>query len=307
MSAIDPFARSPLIPEFTDYAAFAGRCVGLSGGRGLLGSLAAARLAAHGIEVAAYPGDVNDEATVAAWFERQHCSHFLHFAAKVPVSQVDADPLLAFQTNVIGSFNVCKQLTRTQHDCWFFQCSTSHVYEPTAQPQQIAEDAPTNPPGYYGATKLAAECVVDTLMRRLGARYCIGRVFSYTHARQRLPYLVPSLRQRIAELPPGATLEIDNPSAVRDILDAEQVIDAVLQLARRGATGTVNIGTGVGVSVGDIARAVGRSLGRTITVGGTDHASGGALVADTARLRRLLAGDAATGNVAAGDAAAGER
>lgn len=288
MTPPDPFARSPLIPEFTDFAAFAGRCVGLTGARGLLGSLTAARLESHGIEVAAYPGDVNDEGTLGAWFERARCSHFLHFAAMVPTSRVDADPLLAFQTNVIGSFNVCKQLWRTQRDCWFFHCSTSHVYEPTADAVPIAEDAPTRPPGYYGATKLAAERVVDTLMTRLGARYCIGRVFSYTHARQPLPYLVPSLRQKIAELPAGQALEIDNPSAVRDIQDAEQVVDAILQLARRAATGTVNIGTGVGVSVADIARAVARSLGRTITVAGSDQSAAAALVADTARLRRWL-------------------
>ena len=295
MSSTDPFARSPLIPEFVDYAAFAGRCVGLTGARGLLGSLVAARLAAHGVEVAAYPGDVNDEAALGAWFNGARCSHFLHFAAVVPVTQVDADPLLAFQTNVIGSFNVCKQLWRTQRDCWLFHCSTSHVYEPTAAAVPIAEDAPTRPPGYYGATKLAAERVVDTLMKQLGARYCIGRVFSYTHARQRPPYLVPSLRQKIAELPAGAALEIDNPSAVRDIQDAEQIVDAILQLARRGATGTVNIGTGVGVSVRDIAHAIARSLGRTITVGGGDRTAPGALVADTTRLRALLASEPAPG------------
>ena len=56
---------------------------------------------------------------------------------------------------------------------------------------------------------------------------------------------------------------------MRDIQDAEQVVDAILELARRGATGTVNIGTGVGVSVADIARAIARSLGRTIAVEGT--------------------------------------
>jgi nucleoside-diphosphate-sugar epimerase len=289
----DPFARSPLIPEFAEYAAFAGGCVGLTGARGVLGSLAAARLEAHGVAVAAYPGDVNDEPALAEWFERRRFSHFLHFAAMVPVSRVDADPVLAFQTNVVGSFNVCKQLARTQRDCWLFHCSTSHVYAPTAEPTPIAEDAPTVPTSYYGATKLAAERVVDTLMTRLRARYCIGRVFSYTHARQQPPYLVPSLRQKIAALPEGATLEIENASAVRDIQDAGQVVDAILQLARRGATGTVNIGSGVGVAVGDIARAVARSLGRAITVGGGgDGGTGGALVADTSRLQRLLATDA---------------
>jgi len=177
----DLFARSPLIPGFTDHAAFAGGCVGLSGARGILGRLAAERLGAHGVAIAAYPGDVNDAGELGAWFENQRLSHFLHFAAIVPVVQVDADPVLAFETNVIGSFNVCKQLARTQRDCWLFHCSTSHVYAPTAAGQPVSEDAPTEPASYYGATKLAAERVVDTLLRRLGLRYCIGRVFSYTH------------------------------------------------------------------------------------------------------------------------------
>jgi UDP-glucose 4-epimerase len=288
VTATDPFARASFIVPFTDYAAFRGHCVGLTGARGLLGSLLAARLEAHGVTVAAYPGDVNDEATVAAWFEQQRCSHFLHFAAVVPVSRVDGDPVFAFQTNVIGSFNVCKHLVRTQRDCWLFHCSTSHVYQPTVEPTPIAEDAATRPTSYYGATKLAAECVIDTLMARLGARYCIGRVFSYTHARQPAPYLVPSLRQKIAALPPGVALEIDNPTSVRDIQDAEQIVDVILQLARLGATGTVNIGTGVGRSVADIAHALAHSLGRRITVTGVDRHSPGSLVADTARLRHLL-------------------
>jgi len=283
-----PLARVAFIPEYTDFEAFQGQCVGLTGARGVLGGILMRRLEQRGVAVMAYPGDVNDEATVAAWFEQHRFSHFLHFAALVPVGQVEADPLLAFQTNVIGAFNVCKQLLRTQPQCWLFHCSSSHVYQPTAQPNPIAEDSPTHPPTYYGATKLAAERLIDTLLGKLQAPYCIGRVFSFTHERQAHSYLVPSLRHRILALPEGATLEIENPSAVRDIQDAEQVIDAVLQLARRRATGTVNIGTGAGSSVADIARTVARSLGRTIQVTGTDRGTPGSLVADTTRLRALL-------------------
>ena len=288
MTTAAALARAAFIPEYTDFAAFRGKCVGLTGARGVLGGILFRRLEQHGVAVAAYPGDVNDEATVAAWFEQLRFSHFLHFAALVPVGQVEADPLLAFQTNVIGAFNVCKQLLRTQPQCWLFHCSSSHVYQPTAQPNPIAEDSPTHPPTYYGATKLAAERLIDTLLGKLQAPYCIGRVFSFTHERQAHSYLVPSLRHRILALPEGATLEIDNPSAVRDIQDAEQVIDAVLHLAQHEATGTVNIGTGAGSSVADIARTVARSLGRTIQVTGTDRGTPGSLVADTTRLRALL-------------------
>ena len=288
MNAINPFERADFIPEFTDFSDLRGHAVGLTGAHGILGRILKTRLDQRGIQVTAYPGDVNDERSVAAWFATQRCRYFFHFAALVPVAAVEGNPLLAFQTNVVGTFNVCKHLLQTQQGCWFFHCSSSHVYQPTPTPTPIAEDAITDPPTFYGATKLAAERLVGTLFGKLQAPCCIGRVFSFTHAQQPAPYLVPSLRQKIMALRDGDTLEVDNPSSVRDIQDAEQVIDVILHLARRGAVGTVNIGTGEGRSVRDIALAVAQALGRKIRVHGVDREASGSLIADTTRLRTLV-------------------
>jgi UDP-glucose 4-epimerase len=291
VNATHPIGRAHVVPEYTDYAALRGHAVGLTGARGILGRILKERLDRHGIETAAYPGDVNDGEALSSWFADHRFRYFFHFAALVPVAAVEDDPLLAFQTNVVGTFNVCKRLLETQPGCWLFHCSTSHVYQPTSTATPINEDAPKNPSTFYGATKLVAERVVETLMSKLQAAYCIGRVFSFTHARQSPPYLVPSLRQKIAALRDGEALEIDNPSSVRDIQDAEQVIDAVLHLAHRGAMGTVNIGTGLGQSVSDIALSVAQALGKKIQVTGSDRARPGSLIADISRLRTLLAPD----------------
>jgi nucleoside-diphosphate-sugar epimerase len=292
VTELNPFERAEFVPEFADYSALQGHAVGLTGARGVLGRILSERLDRHGVETASYPGNVNDGEALASWFAGRSFRHFFHFAALVPVVAVEADPLLAFQTNVIGTFNVCQQILRTQPGCWLFHCSSSHVYQPTATATPISEDAPKNPPTFYGATKLMAEQVVATLMGKLAAPYCVGRVFSYTHALQAPPYLVPNLRQKIAALHEGEALEITNPSSVRDIQDAEQVIDTMLHLARRAVVGTVNIGTGIGRSVSDIARMVARAAGKQIRVSGVDHAPPESLIADTARLRSLLARDA---------------
>lgn len=289
MIAINPFTGADFVAEYTDFPAFRGQVVGLTGARGILGRILKQRLDQHGIQTAAYPGDVNDGEALAAWFASHRFRLFFHFAALVPVAAVEGDPLLAFQTNVVGTFNVCKQLLKEQPGCWFFHCSSSHVYQPTSAPTAISEDAPKIPPTFYGATKLAAERVVETLMGKLQAPYCVGRVFSFTHAQQAPPYLVPSLRRSIAALPDGDALEIDNPSSVRDIQDAEAVIDVILHLARRAAVGTVNIGTGRGRTVSDIALAIAQALGKKIRVTGVDRAHPGSLIADTTRLRSLLA------------------
>ena len=282
------FERPGFLPEPGDLAAWRGGTVGLTGGSGVLGGLLRERLRERGLRVEAYDGDVNDTGALAVWCAKYSFNRFFHFAALVPVSQVEADPLLAYGTNVIGTFNICRQLRLTQPDCWLFHCSSSHVYQPTASAARISELAPTVPPTFYGETKLAAERLVAVLYGKLRRPYCIGRVFSFTHARQAPPYLVPSLRARIAPLRDGDALEVENPSSVRDIQDAGHVIDAILGLAARHATGTVNIGTGTGLEVREIALRVARSLGRQITVRGVDRALPAALIADTSRLESLL-------------------
>jgi UDP-glucose 4-epimerase/GDP-4-dehydro-6-deoxy-D-mannose reductase len=289
VNAPNPTERASFVPEFTDYPALRGQAIGLTGARGVLGRLLKERLDRQALDAESYPGDINDGDALAKWFSGRRFRYFFHFAALVPVTAVEGNPLLAYQTNVIGTFNVCKQLLEAQPGCWLFHCSSSHVYQPAATPTPLGEDAPKHPPTFYGATKLAAEQVVETLLGKLKHPYCIGRVFSFTHERQSPPYLVPTLRQNIAALRDGDVLKIDNPSAVRDIQDAEEVIDTVLHLAQRAATGTVNIGTGVGRSVADIALSVAEALGKKIRVEGTDRAPPGSLIADTTRLRALLA------------------
>jgi nucleoside-diphosphate-sugar epimerase len=289
VSHLSPFTRPDFLTQPVDYALFRGQSVGLSGHRGVLGSILQAQLQQQRIAVHAYPGNINDVAALTTWFSAQRLSHFFHFAALVPVTLVEKDPLLAYQTNVIGTFNICQQLQRTQRGCWLFHCSSSHVYQATATAVVIDENAPLQPQTYYGVTKLAAERVVTELLGKLALPYCIGRIFSFSHASQAEPYLVPTLRRRITELAEGATLEVVNPAAVRDIQDAETVVECILQLAQRATRGIVNIGTGTGLSVRDIALAVARQLGKPIHVRGVDRDAGGSLIANTHRLRAALA------------------
>jgi UDP-glucose 4-epimerase len=285
-----PFARPGYLPVLPDLGALRGARVAMTGHRGVLGGLLAERLVAGGALLSSFSGDVNDATALTEWVAEVKPNYFFHFAALVPVNLVEADPLQAYQTNVVGTFNACRAVARTQPGCWFFQCSTSHVYRPTPDGQPLAEDAPTGPGTYYGVTKLAAERVVSELLGKLGRPWCIGRVFSYSHLRQRPPYLVPSLRERILASPEGGTLEVQNPSSVRDIQDASHIVEAILWLARLGSTGIVNIGSGRGWSVRELALAVAAASGRHIEVTGVDRDTPAALVADTTRMRALLVG-----------------
>ena len=288
MSTRPLFSRPEFVPEFSDYEVFRRSTFGVTGHRGILGGILHRRLVQANVHVDAYEGDVNDDISLVQWFEARRFSHFLHFAAIVPVARVEGDPLLAYQTNAIGSFNVCKNILVMQKECWLFHASTSHVYTPRVDNISITEDAATEPKTFYGVTKLAAERVIQPLLTRLQAPFCIGRIFSFSHESQHEPYLVPSLRSKIEKLGDGSRLDVNNPSSVRDIQDAETVVDCILHLAYRRTLGTLNIGTGNGQSVRGIAMEVARVANRNIVVHGTDKDLPSALIADTRRLRSAL-------------------
>jgi nucleoside-diphosphate-sugar epimerase len=288
LSAAHILPRPAFVPEFVDYSAFAGQTVGITGQRGVLGGLLYERLRRFGVQVVAFPGDVNDEKLLTTWFSGYQFSHFFHFAAVVPVPLVEGNPVAAYRTNAIGSFNVCSHLALTQKKYWLFLASSSHVYKPTAPEAHITELSETEPQTFYGVTKLAGERLCVPLLQKMNVEYCVGRIFSFSHEKQQEPYLVPTLRKKISQLNNGDTLSVSNPSAVRDIQDADAIIDCVLHLAHKRSRGIINIGTGHGMSVKEIALLVARSQQKVITVDGVDIDAHGALVADTHKLRSIL-------------------
>jgi len=281
-------SRPSIATKFSDFSCFRDGSVGMTGHRGVLGGLLYERLRANGIAVATFDGDVNDTASLHRWWPARNFRFFFHLAAVVATIRVDADPIRAYETNTIGAFNICKQALLSEPGCWLFHASSSHVYRPTPTPTPIVEDAALEPQTFYGVTKLAAERLIEPLLQRMSAAYCIGRIFSFSHATQQEPYLVPSLRKRIAALNDGDTLSVMNPSAVRDIQDADSIIDCILHLAAKRARGIVNIGTGAGTTVREIAAHLAQELNKRIRIEGADRDAPGSLIADTSRLQRLL-------------------
>jgi nucleoside-diphosphate-sugar epimerase len=93
----------------------------------------------------------------------------------------------------------------------------------------------------------------------------------------------------IRRLTAGERVTLDTPGAVRDWIHVEDVAAALLCLAEARAVGVINVGSGVGRTVGSIALVIARLLGRPELVIATPPGPEppGALVADPTRLRGL--------------------
>lgn len=284
------FEQPDFLPQLDDVSSLAGERIALTGHTGVLGRILAQRCAAAGLDTSLFGGDVTDAGAVDAWVRSAAPTLIFHFAAKVPVSEVDRNPVRAYEVNALGAYHLAASTIRHATGAWLFLASSSHVYAPlpSGRTTPISEESPLEPATFYGVSKLAAERLIIPVLARCKIAHCVGRIFSFSHRTQSPPYLVPSLLARIAGVPDGGSLRVATPTAVRDILDAETVIDGVLALALRRCSGILNIGSGRGLTVKEIAQRLADRVGKRITIEPEGSGLPNALVADVARLRTAL-------------------
>lgn len=285
------FDRPVFLPEFDSWKNISGKRIAITGASGTLGRILCSRLDKQGIGYSAFQGDLNEPGHVNAWISNSNPEVFFHFAAIVPVHDVLVNPSKAMKTNALSMLQVMDSLKEFAQGCWLFYASSSHVYQnasPDGTAQTISEDSPTNPISLYGATKLAGESICRPLAENYGITLCIGRIFSFFHDSQPDSYLIPSLYRKIHEATDGSDMEIQNPNAIRDFLDAEMVVDALLWLSAVRPEGIINIASGTGISVGEIAKKVARNEDRNINFVGLSTGEQSSLVANISRLSKLI-------------------
>lgn len=283
--------RPAFIPEFDDWNSFSGKQVAISGASGTLGNILCGALERNGISYQSFLGDITVSADVNDWISEVRPDVFFHLAAIVPTNEVLADPSRAMKTNAISMLHIMDGLKKFARNCWFFYASTSHVYRETVEAggsEALSEDSPITPISLYGATKFAGESICRPMAEAYGISICIGRIFSFYHSSQPESFLIPSLCSRIGASSPNTSLEIHNLAAVRDFLDAETVVDAILWLYARHATGTVNIASGKGTTVMAMAEKIAEGLNKKIRFLKSGSNTPTKLVANTERLARII-------------------
>ncbi len=283
--------RPDFIGKFQNWDSVRGNRIAITGHRGVLGSLISERMAGAGISVATYAGDINDSEAISGWIQAIKPDCLFHLAAMVPLKSVLADPVQAMRTNATALLPIAEAIGRYMPECWLFLGSTSHVYkasESRRDTHPIAEMSPTNPISLYGATKLAGECILAPLAEHFHIPLCTGRIFSYFHERQSPDFLVPRLIQKIRSSNHGTTVTVSDSQAIRDFLHADMVVDAILSLYANRSIGTVNIGSGIATSVGEMADRVASCYRKDVIIDKQPSDKFSALVADIEKLASLI-------------------
>jgi UDP-glucose 4-epimerase len=226
--------------------------------------------------------DVRDVPAVSAALAAHPVDAVIHFAALKAVGESEADPLLYYDMNIIGTVRLLQAMQARGVARIVFSSSATVYGQPDSSP--ILEDAPTRVQNIYGRTKLVMEDLITDLARTAKLQAAANlRYFNPVGAHPsamigETPRGVPNnLMPYVTQVATGERPflnvwgnDYDTPdgTGVRDYIHvvdlAEAHVLALEHIMANDVAVTVNLGTGIGISVLDLVRAFERATGREI-------------------------------------------
>ncbi len=206
-------------------------------------------------------GDINNLDLVSDLVERS--SVVVHFAAETHVARSLYLNRVFFMTDVLGTQSVANAVLKHADSVErFIHISTSEVYG-TALRDPMDEEHPLNPTTPYAAAKAGADRLVSSYVESYDIPGVIIRPFNnygpYQHLEKVIPRFITS-----AVLGEPLTIHGDG-SASRDWLfveDTAEAIDRAMHASLNKVKGEVfNLGTGISLSVLEIARRISEHFG----------------------------------------------
>jgi UDP-arabinose 4-epimerase len=243
-------------------------------------------------------GDIRDAAALEAVFSTQCIDAVMHFAALAYVGESVTDPGRYYDVNGSGTRTLLAAMVKAGVPALVFS-STCAVYgEPDRVP--IGEATRLQPINPYGFTKLVCERMMDDFgtahaLRSVRLRYFnaagadpdgeIGE--DHTPETHLIPLVLDAALGRRKAI---AVFGSDYPTADGTPILADAHVRALAYLLAGGATTSVNLGTGQGVSVAELIGTARRVTGLEIPVRSAPRRDGdpAQLVADPSRAREVL-------------------
>lgn len=191
-------------------------------------------------------GDILDNDALSSL---KGCDTIYHLAAISFVPYSVDNPVKTFEINLGGTQNMLEAARK--NDSKFIYISSGQIYgEPTYLP--VDEKHPINPSSPYGASKAAADILVNTYNRTYGLETVVLRPFNIYGPGQDRNFVVPSI---ICQYLENGKAVLGSGSPVRDFTYVDDFIDLLLLSGeRREAWGkSFNVGSGQGTSIKDLA------------------------------------------------------
>jgi UDP-glucose-4-epimerase GalE len=227
-----------------------------------------------------YKADLSETKKIQEILEKEQISAVVHFAAYAYVGESMQDPMLYFQNNVGGTISLLQAMSNANVKDIVFSSTCATYGYPERLP--ITEDTKQNPINPYGQTKLMSEQILQSLTKQ-NFRVVALRYFNAAGAdpegevgesHDPETHLIPLvIRAALSKKPVqiyGQDYATHDGTCVRDYIHVTDLAHAhvqALKYLRQAVPGhflALNLGTGAGLSVEEIVRAVESQLNTKI-------------------------------------------
>jgi NAD dependent epimerase/dehydratase len=191
------------------------------------------------------------------------CEIVFHLGALISIPYSYQHPFEVAETNFMGTLNVLmashylgvKRLVHT---------STSEVYGTARQPL-IDESHPLQGQSPYSASKIGADKLAESFFCSYNLPVVTVRPFNTFGPRQTARAVIPAI---ITQTLVNSTIQLGNLSTARDCTYVSDTVRGfILAAEAQHVEGQVfNLGTGVEISIGDLARKIIQMVGRPIEI-----------------------------------------
>ncbi|OGC42637.1 hypothetical protein A2Y85_07195 [candidate division WOR-3 bacterium RBG_13_43_14] len=174
-----------------------------------------------------------------------------HLAAMSSVSKSFKEPLVTYQTNIIGTANILEAARNLKKKPRIVFISTCEVY---GGGENISEDTPVNLMNPYAVSKYSAELICQNYIAE-GLDVVILRPFTHTGTGHARNFVLPTIAAQIAEIELGKRppiVEIGNTEIRREFMNVQDIVNGYSQAISKADTGRIyNISSGYGYSISD--------------------------------------------------------
>ena len=226
-------------------------------------------------------GDIRDRETLDRALDG--VALVFHLAAQSNVLGAISDLDYSFTTNVGGTFSVLDAARRSGARRVVFSSSREVYGDPQITP--VLESAPLAPKNPYGASKVAGEAYCQAMGHSFGLDVAVLRLANVYGPRDS-DSVIPRWLKLATD---GAELPVYGGKQVLDFVPVRIAVAALLHAGEHGLDGVVNVGSGFGTQILELAERIREATGSraAVRIEPANDCEVTRFVADVTRLRAL--------------------
>ena len=174
---------------------------------------------------------------------------------------------LAFEINVVGTYNVFEAGMGLVAPPRILNVSTAQVYAPSALPlTEVSLVSPENP---YSASKAMSELLSVQYRKATSGGIITARSFNHSGPGQRPDFVLSSIAKQFAEMEtcPSARLVVGNIDVVRDFTDVRDIVRGYVALMEKARAGEAyNVCSGIGIRIKDVIQRFADISGKIVSL-----------------------------------------